>query len=95
MRASWVVLILAGLVPPCIFHVLDWAGGTEALQYISTTGWELGHPSTWDLVLMFASVITWTWVRGFMNLFLLAALPFIILDLWRSVARRPLNRDSA
>ena len=32
--------------------------------------------------LMFGSVISWTWVKGFMNLFFLAAFPFWISDLW-------------
>jgi hypothetical protein len=85
VRASWIILVLVGMVPTCTFYVLDWTGGTEALSYISTTGWALGHPSPKELTLMFLSVITWTWVQGFMNLFLLAAVPFGMADILRSV----------
>ena len=64
------ILMSMGLLPACTFFVLAWAGATESLRYISTTAWEWGHPSIGEVVLMFLSVITWTWVKGFMNLFL-------------------------
>jgi len=92
VRASWIILVLAGIVPVFTFYVLDWTGGTEALAYISTTAWELGHPSPKELVLMFLSVIAWTWVKGFMNLFLLAAVPFVTADIFRCVRARRAHR---
>ncbi len=85
MRTNWIILVLAGMIPTCTFYLLDWTGATESLRYIATTAWQAGHPSLGELVLMFLSVITWTWVKGFMNLFLLAAVPFFIADVLRSV----------
>ena len=88
MRANWIILVLAGVVPTCAFYLLDWTGATTSLAYISTTAWDVGHPTVWELVQMFLSVITWTWVKGFMNLFLVAALPFLVADVVRSVRTR-------
>ena len=84
MRGSWIILVLAGVVPTCAFYVLDWTGGTESLRYISTTAWQWGDPSLTQLALMFLSLFTWMWVKGVMNVFFVAALPFFIAD----VARR-------
>ena len=88
MRASWIILVLLGLLPVCAFYVLDWTGGTDSLRYISTTAWKWGDPSLSQLALMFLSVLTWTWVKGFMNVFLLAALPFLVGDILRWVRLR-------
>lgn len=93
MRATWIILVLAGIVPACTFFVLDWSGCTESLAYISTTAWTVGHPSLKDVVFMFLSVITWTWVKGFMNLFLLAAAPFVVADVSRSARARKADSD--
>ena len=80
MRASWIILVLAGIIPACTFYVLGWTGATESLKYISTTVWEPGHPSSGEVVLLCLTVITWAWAKIFMNVFLLAAVPFAIAD---------------
>ncbi len=88
MRRSWKILISLGIVPVVVFYLLDWSGATNSLGYISTTMWQVGSPSVWDLLFMFLSVISWTWVKGFANLFLLAAVPFILADIAHSARAR-------
>jgi len=95
MRASWIILVLLGLLPVSAFYVLDWTGGTDSLRYISTTAWQWGDPSLSQLALMFLSVFTWTWVKGFMNVFFLAALPFLVADIRRWIRLRQTRRVEA
>jgi len=92
MRSTWVVLVLLAVLPALGFYVLDWTGSTYALRYVSTTTWQVGSPSVFDLCCLAASLVTWLWLRLFMFVFLLAAFPFALGDLVRALRRRGLNR---
>ncbi len=87
MRRTWITLLLLGLVPSGLFYLLEATGCTAALGFVATTQWVQGSPSIFDFIMMFASMISWAWLRGFIYVFLLAAVPFAIGDLLR--ARRP------
>jgi hypothetical protein len=84
LRRTWVVLLLLGAVPAALFFVLKWTGRTDALHHIATTRWMPGDPSAFDLVCLFLSVFTWAWVKGFMNFFFFAAVPFALADAVRA-----------
>lgn len=93
MRKTWIMLVLLGIVPALGFHVLDWSGATVSLQYIAKTNWQWGAPSPLDFVMMFVCVLAWVWRSGFMNVFLFAAIPFLIHDILVTIKRRkkPIN----
>lgn len=92
VRQTWLVLLLLGALPSALFFVLRWTGATNSLHYISTTAWEPGAPSAFDLVCLFLSVFAWAWVKGFMNFFFFAAVPFGVADAvraWRGRKETP------
>ena len=88
VRRIWIVLLLLGVVPAALFFVLQWTGAANNLRYVATTGWQPGDPSVLQIILLFLSMISWAWLKGLGNLFIGAALPFLIADLWRVLARK-------
>jgi len=80
MRATWITLLVAGIVPGLAFYVLRWFGVTESARFVATTTWTIGSPSLGDLIGMAATLATWIWLKGFTMIFALAAVPFIVAD---------------
>jgi hypothetical protein len=88
MRAVWIIFWLLALLPPLFFAGLHLAGLTENLQFISTTMWEPGNPSAWQLTGAGASLIAWISSKAFSPIFLLAGMAFFICDLRRAIQER-------
>ena len=80
MRRIWIGFLIAGLLPIGVFYVLYWTGLTDALGYVSTTNWMPGSPSLLDLLMLVASMVTWSWTKGFAHIFIGAAAIVAILD---------------
>jgi len=87
VRKIWIGLVLVGVVPALLFHVLKGLGATAVLHYVSTTIWLPPNPTLLQAVLlplkialMFVCLITWSWVKVFIYLFIGAALPFMAAD---------------
>ena len=88
MRATWIGLILLGLLPAVSFYILEWTGGTDALRFISTTNWQPGDPSMGELLMLALSLAAWIWLRLMLPVFLLASAPFAGADLYRVLRKR-------
>lgn len=83
MRATWIVLLLLAVLPSLLYPLLLVTGGTESLRFIATTNWQPGDPSVGELFLFALSLLTWLWWRLMLPVLVLAALPFIVGDVWR------------
>ena len=88
MRRIWISLLLLGVVPACLFFLFKWTGGVESLRFVSTTRWETGDPAVLDLFCLFGSMVSWAWLRGFIYLFVGAAIPFLVADVVTVTLRR-------
>jgi hypothetical protein len=84
-RKTWVMLLLLGVVPAMMFYPLEWSGAADNLRYVSTTVWQPGDPSVLQLVALFASMIAWAWLKAFIYLFAVAAVPFVVADVCAAV----------
>ncbi|MBA4386903.1 MAG: hypothetical protein C0404_02915 [Verrucomicrobia bacterium] len=84
MRKIWISLVLLGVVPALSFYVFKVLGLTDSLRYVSITDWQPGKPSLFNIACMFVTMFAWSWVKGWIYLFVPAALPFIIGDLLQS-----------
>ncbi len=81
MRATWITLVLIGVVPAVLFLIIDAAGVTNCLRYIATTTWRPADPSLLHLAGLAVSITLWVWLRVGLLISLLAALPFAAVDL--------------
>ena len=86
MRITWIVLVLLAVVPALAYPVLDATGCTSSVELISTTN--PGVVSVIDLVLMPICLFCWLCLKVFWLIFLLAAMPFLFGDLWRTLRRK-------
>ena len=88
MRGTWIILVLLAVVPALGYLVLDATGRTSSFRLISTTAPEAGTVSTMDFVLLPVCLACWLCLKVFWLVFLLAAVPFLVGDLWRTLRKR-------